>query len=78
MAGSSTSTATGVFANYTCIAPVAAGNFTVPAYVLSALPPGAGSSTLENTSSYGNFTATGLTVGSALGGVVVAVNSTYN
>ena len=78
MAGSSTSTATGVLANYTCIAPVAAGNFTVPAYVLSALPPGTGSSTLENTSSYGNFTATGLTVGSALGGVVVAVNSTYN
>jgi hypothetical protein len=78
MAGSSTGTTTGAFANYTCIAPVSAGSFTVPSYVLSALPAGTGNSTLENTSSYQSFTATGLTSGFALGGVAITVNSTYN
>jgi hypothetical protein len=46
--------------------------------VLSALPAGTGSSTLENTSSYQTFTATGLNSGIAFGAVVVSVNSTYN
>jgi hypothetical protein len=58
--------------------PVAAGSFTVPSYVLSALPAGTGSSSLFNTSSYQTFTATGLDSGFALGGATVSVNSTYN
>ena len=78
MEGGSTSTTTGAFANYACIAPVAAGSFTVPSYVLSALPPGTGSSTLVNTSSYQSFTASGLNSGEVLGFVVVSVNTTYN
>jgi uncharacterized protein (TIGR03437 family) len=78
LAGSSSNTATGAFASYACIAPVAAGSFNVPSYVLSALPAGTGSSTLENTSTYQTFTATGLDSGFAFGGVVFSVNSTYN
>ena len=78
LAGSSSNTATGAFASYACIAPVAAGSFNVPSYVLSALPAGTGSSTMENTSSYATFTANGLDSGIALGAVVVSVNTTYN
>ena len=80
MGGSSTSTTTGAFANYTCIAPQSAGSFTVPSYVLSALPPGTGSSTMFNTASYGTFSATGLNnnSGEVLGFVILSANTTYN
>ena len=78
MGGSSSNTATGAFANYTCIAPVSAGSFAVPSYVLSALPAGTGSSTLTNTTSYQTFTTPGIDSGIALGAVTVSLNSTYN
>ena len=61
-----------------CIAPVAAGQFTVPSYVLSALPAGMGSVTVENSTNYTTFTATGLNYGVAEGFVSYAVNSTFN
>ena len=49
MNGSSSSTATGISASYTCIAPVSAGSFTVPAYILLGLPAGTGNAIIENT-----------------------------
>jgi hypothetical protein len=72
---SSSSTASGSF---TCIAPVAAGQFTVPAYVLAALPAGTGSVEVENETAPASFTATGLNYGTTLGAVGYEVNSTFN
>jgi hypothetical protein len=57
---------------------VSAGSFTVPSYVLAALPAGMGSVTVENETNFSSFTATGLNNGFAAGFVAVEVNSTYN
>jgi uncharacterized protein (TIGR03437 family) len=76
--GSSSSTSGSVFGSFTCIAPVSAGSFTVPSYVLAALPAGTGSVTVENETNFSSFTATGLNFGFAAGFVSVEVNSTYN
>jgi uncharacterized protein (TIGR03437 family) len=77
MTGSS-STSSGANGSYTCIAPVSAGQFTVPSYVLSALPAGTGTTAVENSSGYTTFTATGIDVGIGQGLVSYSVNSTYN
>jgi uncharacterized protein (TIGR03437 family) len=61
-----------------CIAPVAAGQFTVPNYVLNALPAGMGSVTVQNETNYTSFSATGLNIGFASGFVSYDVNSTFN
>ena len=63
---------------FTCIAPVGAGQFTVPAYVLSALPAGTGTVAVANNTGYQQFTATGLDIGFAEGYISFGVNSTYN
>jgi uncharacterized protein (TIGR03437 family) len=77
MNGSSSSTATGLSASYTCIAPVSAGSFTVPAYILLGLPAGTGSSLIENSTAFTSFSATGLDYGTAFGAVSYSTNSTY-
>jgi len=71
------SSGSGNIANYSCIVPVSAGQFTVPSYILLGLPAGTGTTLVENSTSYTAFTATGLDYGAALGAVAVEVNSTY-
>jgi uncharacterized protein (TIGR03437 family) len=75
--GSSSSATSGVFGSYTCIAPVSAGQFTVPAYILLGLPAGTGTTLVENSTNYTSFTASGLDRGAALGAVAVSVKTTY-
>jgi len=77
MSGSSASAA-GVSGSFTCIAPVAAGQFTVPAYVLLGLPAGTGTLSIENTSALSTFTASGLDQGIGLGFVQFQINSVYH
>jgi hypothetical protein len=66
------SSSSNVSASYTCIAPVAAGQFTVPTYILQAMPAGSGTTSVENT-----FSAKGLNNGISFGAVSVSANSTY-
>src|ERR1039458_9386646 len=60
--GSSSATVAGqsVSGSYTCIAPVSAGSFTVPSYVLATLPGGSGTTAVSNYTNYQTFTASGL------------------
>lgn len=76
MTGSSSSSlASGSF---TCVALVSAGQFTVPAYVLAAMPAGSGTVTVGNGTNFQSFTASGLNYGITFGEVTYQVNSTYN
>jgi uncharacterized protein (TIGR03437 family) len=75
--GNSFSTSTGATGSYTCIANASAGTITVPAYITASLPAGTGGSTIENSSAVSTFSASGLNVGIAVGGVVVEVNTTW-
>lgn len=75
MTGSAASnSATG---GYSCVAPVEAGTFTVPSYILYGLPAGTGSSMIENSTKFTPFTATGLDFGYAIGVVSFSINSVY-
>ena len=67
-----------VSGSYTCYAPQSAGTFTVPSYVLLALPAGSGTTTVQNSTSLGSFSASGLDFGGTLGNVAFTVNSTFN
>jgi uncharacterized protein (TIGR03437 family) len=64
-------------ASFVCYAPVSAGQFTVPSYILLALPPGNGSLSVENAVA-GTFTASGLTTGVTSAGVSFSIAPTYN
>jgi hypothetical protein len=77
IAGSDSAT-TGAFASFTCIAPLSTGQFTVPSYILTALPAGTGNVTVENSTNYQTFTASGINNGIALGYVATQVASTFN
>jgi hypothetical protein len=60
--GSSLLSNSAVGASFTCYAPVGAGQFTVPSYVLLALPASAsGGLAVNNGAAPGSFTASGLT-----------------
>jgi len=63
---------------YTCIAPVAAGTFAVPYYVLLGLPAGSGSTAVSNNTAYGTFAASGINLGFSYGGLGFNVSTTYN
>ncbi|MGA3189727.1 MAG: hypothetical protein ABSF22_21680, partial [Bryobacteraceae bacterium] len=65
-------------ANFVCYAPVSAGQFTIPSYVLLALPAGSGTLGVENIATPVSFTATGLNNGVAITGVGFSINPTYN
>jgi hypothetical protein len=65
-----------VTGEYMCLAPVDAGQFTVPSYILSALPAGSGGTALQN-DIYSSLSATGLDIGQALGTVSFSVASAY-
>jgi hypothetical protein len=66
-------------ASFICYAPVSAGQFTVPSYVLLALPATSanGSLAVENAVT-GTFTASGLTSGSLVSGVSFSLSPAYN
>jgi uncharacterized protein (TIGR03437 family) len=78
--GTSTATIAGqpVSVSFTCAAPVSAGQFTVPSYVLLALPAGSGTLGLDNFTNPTTFTATGLDFGYQYAGSAVSINATYN
>ncbi len=71
---SSSSTAS---ASFICYAPVSAGSFTVPPYVLLALPVGNGGLSLENISTPVSFSASGLDYGIGFAGVGFSISPTY-
>jgi uncharacterized protein (TIGR03437 family) len=77
MSGNSSSSTTGTFGSWTCTAPVSAGSFTVAPYILQSMPSGTGMASLENSTSFVSFTASGLDYGVAFGGVSVSVNTTW-
>jgi hypothetical protein len=65
--------------SFTCYAPVAALQFTIPSYVLAALPASnSGTLTVGNSTAQQSFSATGLTYGFAEGYVSYQINATYN
>ena len=72
---SSSSTAT---ASFTCYAPVSAGSFTVPSYILLALPAGNGTLGITNETTPVSFTASGLDYGYVFAGVTFSISPTYN
>ena len=77
LGGSSSTAAMGLTASYSCIAPASAEQFTVPPYITLALPPGAGTSSIESSTGFTTFAATGLDIGVAFGYLSLSVNSTY-
>jgi uncharacterized protein (TIGR03437 family) len=76
---SSTSPATGepVSISFVCIVPVTDQQFTIPAYVLLALPTGTGTLAVFNEANPVSFIATGITSGSLSAGVASEENVTY-
>ena len=75
--GVSTSTSTPrTTVGYTCLARVDDGQFTVPSYILSALPAGSGGTGMQN-DIYSSLSASGLDIGSALGDIYFSVASSY-
>ncbi len=78
---SGSSTANSVTASFTCYAPVSAGQFTVPSYVLLALPAssgiGGGSLLVENVTAPQSFTASGLDYGNAFAAVYFSIAPSY-
>jgi uncharacterized protein (TIGR03437 family) len=77
ISGSSVAAGGAPYGSYTCLAPVSAGQFTVPSYVLLGLPAGSGTTTVENSTNISTFSAQGIDQGSAFGAVSVQVNSAY-
>ena len=61
--------------SYTCIAPQAAGTFTVPNYILLGMPAGTGTTSVQNSTNFTTFSASGLDFGLALGSESFSVNS---
>ncbi len=77
--GTSSSSDGSASANFVCYAQAGAGQFTVPSYVLLALPSGSGTLGLTNSGTPGTFTASGLTSpGTAFIGVSSSINTKYN
>jgi hypothetical protein len=65
-----------VTAGYTCLASADAGKFTVPSYILSALPAGSGGTAVQN-DVYSSLPASGLDIGTTQGDISFSVTSTY-
>jgi len=76
---SGVSTATGpptTMLGYTCLAKADDGKFTVPSYILSALPAGSGGTNIQNQVQT-PFSASGLDIASAIGDIAFSVPSSY-
>ena len=80
ISGISTSTATGnASASFSCNASLFAGQFTVPGYILAALPAGTGTVTVEIDAENGaGIAASGLNYGTTLAFIGIQVNATFN
>jgi uncharacterized protein (TIGR03437 family) len=65
-------------ASFTCYAPASAGQFTIPSYVLLALPAGNSGSLLVENVVTSTFTASGLTSGAVIAGVSFSISPAYN
>jgi hypothetical protein len=74
---SSLSTDLSVSGSFTCLAPVSAQQFTIPSYVLLAMPTGTGSLGVANYANLSRFTATGLDFGYVFAGASSSENVTY-
>lgn len=74
---SGTSASSTVSGSYACVWPQSALTGTVPPYILSGLPAGSGTSSLQNSSPSTSFTASGLDYGVAFGSVSFSINSGY-
>jgi uncharacterized protein (TIGR03437 family) len=77
ISGSSSSSDFSVSASFVCLAPVSDQKFTIPSYVLLALPSGMGSLGVFNFSNPVKFTATGIDYGYAEAGVLSEESVTY-
>jgi len=66
-----------VGATFQCFVPQSAGTFTVPAYVLSALPAGKGPVQVENFTANVPFTVSGVEYPYSKGGNTISVTSTF-
>ena len=75
--GQSASSTPGVSAGFECFAPQSALTFTVPPFVLNALPAGTGSTTVENFTAITPFVVNGIELPYTQGGNVITVVSTY-
>jgi uncharacterized protein (TIGR03437 family) len=75
---SGSSSASGAAGSFTCIAPVTAGQFTVPNWVLNAMPAGSGTASVQNQTTFQTFTASGLDIGLAAGYTSTSIQVTYN
>lgn len=64
---STVSGSSGVSVSFKCLAPVEAGQFTVPSYILAALPAASGSVIVENETTAQSFSAPNLDYGIAYG-----------
>ena len=72
-----TAAGNGLSGSFTCNFPQSALQGTVPSYITSALPAGSGNLSVENSTSFNPFSATGLDYGFAIGSVSFQINSTY-
>jgi uncharacterized protein (TIGR03437 family) len=77
ISGSSSSADFSASASFVCLAPASDQKFTVPSYVLLAMPAGTGSLGLFNFSNPVKFTATGIDTGFAEAGVLTEESVTY-
>lgn len=68
---------TGSTAGFYCRAPTGPGQFTIPAFILMAIPSGPGTVALEATSSQRSFSAPGIDFGSLSGRVTVVGSVRY-
>ena len=75
--GTSEDLKTLVVAGYTCLALADAGHFTVPSYILSALPAGKGGTALQN-QVQAPLVASGLDIAIAIGDISFSTASTVN
>ncbi len=71
-----TSTGSGVTAGFSCKAPVEAGQFTVPSYILLGLPAGSGGASIQQHDTDSSFSATGLDFGGVTAVIEYSVAAT--
>jgi hypothetical protein len=77
--GGSTDSSSQVGVGFTCFAAASAGQFTIPGYILAAMPAGTGSLEVGAETGRGSFSANGLDQGNVLGFSGAAISSVpYN
>jgi uncharacterized protein (TIGR03437 family) len=67
----------GITGSYTCIAPVSDGQFQVPPFITLGLPSGTGTTSLENSTAFNTFAASGIDYGYGIGFLETSVNTTW-